>query len=41
VLSVKQRILTSELQSAKALVARMRKTDEPARLVALLAKLNA
>jgi phosphotransferase system enzyme I (PtsI) len=41
VLSVKQRVLTSELQAAKALVARMRKTDEPAKLAALLAKLNA
>ena len=41
VLSVKQRVLTSDLKAAKAFVARMRNVDEPAKLAALLAKLNA
>ena len=41
VLSVKQRVLTSGLQTAKAIVARMRNVDEPSKLAALLAKLNA
>ncbi len=41
ILSVKQRVLTSDLQAAKALVARMRNVDEPAKLAALMAKLNA
>ncbi|HTS22427.1 MAG TPA: phosphoenolpyruvate--protein phosphotransferase [Casimicrobiaceae bacterium] len=41
VLAVKQRVLTSELAAARAIVARMRRTDEPAKLVALLARLNA
>jgi phosphotransferase system enzyme I (PtsI) len=40
VLSVKQRVLKSEVQSCKAIVARMRNVDEPAKLSALLAKLN-
>jgi phosphoenolpyruvate-protein phosphotransferase (PTS system enzyme I) len=41
VLSVKQRVLTSDVQACKTIVARMRNVDEPARLSALLAKLNA
>jgi hypothetical protein len=41
VLSVKQRVLTSELKAAKAFVGRMRNVDEPAKLAALLARLNA
>jgi phosphotransferase system enzyme I (PtsI) len=41
VLSVKQRVLTSDLKAAKAFVARMRNVDEPAKLAALLVKLNA
>jgi phosphoenolpyruvate-protein phosphotransferase (PTS system enzyme I) len=41
VLSVKQRVLTSDVQACKTIVARMRNVDEPARLTALLAKLNA
>jgi phosphotransferase system enzyme I (PtsI) len=41
VLSVKQRVLKSDVQACKAVVARMRNVDEPARLTALLAKLNA
>ncbi|HUH93691.1 MAG TPA: phosphoenolpyruvate--protein phosphotransferase [Casimicrobiaceae bacterium] len=40
-LSVKQRVLKSDMRSAKALVARMRSIDEPAKLSALLDKLNA
>jgi phosphoenolpyruvate-protein phosphotransferase (PTS system enzyme I) len=40
-LSVKQRVLTSDVNEAKAFVARMRRTDEPAKLAALLGKLNA
>ena len=41
VLSVKQRVLTSDLRAAKTLVARMRNVDEPAKLAALLTRLNA
>jgi len=40
-LSVKQRVLKSDMRSAKALVARMRSVDEPAKLAALLDRLNA
>jgi phosphotransferase system enzyme I (PtsI) len=40
ILSVKQRVLTSELQAAKTLVARMRNVDEPAKLASLLNRLN-
>jgi phosphoenolpyruvate-protein phosphotransferase (PTS system enzyme I) len=41
ILTVKQRVLTSELQASKAFASRMRNVDEPARLAALLTKLNA
>ena len=41
VLSVKQRVLTSEVQACRTVVSRMRNVDEPARLAALLQKLNA
>jgi phosphoenolpyruvate-protein phosphotransferase (PTS system enzyme I) len=40
-LTVKQRVLTSDAGEAKSFVARIRRTDEPAKLTALLAKLNA
>jgi len=40
-LSVKQRVLTSEAATAKAFTDRMRRVDDPARLVSLLDKLNA
>lgn len=40
-LTVKQRVLSSEVGVAKSIVQRMRRTDEPARLVAMLDKLNA
>jgi hypothetical protein len=40
-LSIKQRVLTSEFTTAKAVTDRMRRVDDPARLVALLDKLNA
>ena len=36
-----QRVLTSDMAEAKAVVARMRRTDEPVKLAALLTKLNA
>ncbi len=39
-LTIKQRVLTSDLAEAKAFVARMRRTDEPVKLTALLSKLN-
>jgi phosphotransferase system enzyme I (PtsI) len=39
-LAVKQRVLGSDAGAAKAIVARMRRTDEPAKLAALLEKLN-
>ena len=40
-LTVKQRVLTSDAARRKQLVDRMRRTDEPAKLTALLDKLNA
>ncbi len=40
-LSVKQRVLTSEAAIAKAFAGRMRRIDDPRRLVALLDRLNA
>jgi len=40
-LSVKQRVLTSEVATARIVAERMRRVDDPARLVALLDKLNA
>ncbi len=40
-LSVKQRVLTSEAATARAFAERMRRVDDPSRLVALLDKLNA
>jgi hypothetical protein len=39
-LSVKQRVIASDTAVAKPIVERMRRTDEPARLIALLEKLN-
>jgi phosphoenolpyruvate-protein phosphotransferase (PTS system enzyme I) len=39
-LAVKQRVLASEVGRAKQIVARMRRADEPAKLAALLEKLN-
>ncbi len=39
-LSVKQRVLTSEFTTAKGVTDRMRRTDDPRRLVALLDRLN-
>ncbi|MDQ2962074.1 MAG: phosphoenolpyruvate--protein phosphotransferase [Pseudomonadota bacterium] len=40
-LAIKQRVLASDIGVAKPFVRRMRRTDEPAKLVALLEKLNA
>jgi phosphotransferase system enzyme I (PtsI) len=40
-LTVKQRVLTSDVGEARRVVERMRRSDEPAKLTALLAKLNA
>jgi phosphotransferase system enzyme I (PtsI) len=40
-LTVKQRVLTSDVGEARRFVERMRRSDEPAKLTALLAKLNA
>ena len=40
-LSVKQRVLTSEATTSRAFAERMRRVDDPSRLVALLDKLNA
>src|SRR5436305_9603969 len=40
-LDVKQRVLQSELSAVMPIVERMRRTDEPARLFALLDRLNA
>lgn len=40
-LSVKQRVLTSEAATSKAFAERMRRVEDPARLVTLLDKLNA
>jgi phosphotransferase system enzyme I (PtsI) len=39
-LAIKQRVLASDAESAKRIVDRMRRTDEPAKLVSLLEKLN-
>jgi phosphoenolpyruvate-protein phosphotransferase (PTS system enzyme I) len=39
-LAIKQRVLTSDMDEAKTFVARMRRTDEPVKLTALLSKLN-
>jgi phosphoenolpyruvate-protein phosphotransferase (PTS system enzyme I) len=39
-LSIKQRVLTTDISEARSFVARMRRTDDPARLVKLLDKLN-
>jgi phosphotransferase system enzyme I (PtsI) len=40
-LTVKQRVLTTEVARAKPVVDRMRRVDDPAKLAALLDKLNA
>jgi phosphotransferase system enzyme I (PtsI) len=40
-LTVKQRVLTSDVREILPIVARMRRSDEPARLAALLDRLNA
>jgi phosphoenolpyruvate-protein phosphotransferase (PTS system enzyme I) len=40
-LSVKQRVLTSEVAAAKPVVDRIRRADDPARIAALIEKLNA
>jgi phosphotransferase system enzyme I (PtsI) len=40
-LTIKQRVLASDIGHAKQIVARMRRTEEPAKLVALLEKVNA
>jgi len=40
-LTVKQRVLTSDVGEARPFVERMRRSDEPAKLTALLGKLNA
>jgi phosphotransferase system enzyme I (PtsI) len=40
-LTVKQRVLTSDIGEARSFVERMRRSDEPAKLTALLSKLNA
>ena len=40
-LTVKQRVLTSDVGEARRVVERMRRSDEPAKLTALLGKLNA
>ena len=40
-LSVKQRVLTSEAATARAFAARMRRVEDPSRIVSLLDKLNA
>ena len=39
-LSIKQRVLTSEVDSFKPVIERMRRTDDPGKLAALLEKLN-
>ena len=41
VLAVKQRVLTSDIPAIDAIASRMRRTDDPAKLDALLDKLNA
>jgi phosphoenolpyruvate-protein phosphotransferase (PTS system enzyme I) len=40
-LAIKQRVLTTDVAQARAVVARMHRTDDPARLAKLLDKLNA
>ena len=40
-LAVKQRVLTTDVEQARAQVDRMRRTDDPARLVMMLDRLNA
>jgi phosphoenolpyruvate-protein phosphotransferase (PTS system enzyme I) len=40
-LAVKQRVLTTDLTTIRPIVARMRRTEDPAKLVALLDRLNA
>ncbi len=40
-LAIKQRVLASDVAAVKPLVARMRRTDDPAKLIALLDKVNA
>jgi phosphotransferase system enzyme I (PtsI) len=39
-LTIKQRVLTTEIAATKPYIDRMRRTDDPAKLVALLDKLN-
>ena len=39
-LAIKQRVLSSDLASARQIAERMRRTDEPAKLVSLLERLN-
>ena len=39
-LSIKQRVLTSDVGAIRPVVERMRRTDDPARLAGLLDKLN-
>jgi hypothetical protein len=39
-LTIKQRVLTTEVAAAKPFIDRMRRTDDPARLAFQLAKLN-
>lgn len=40
-LAVKQRVLTSDIATVRALVARMRRSDDPARIAALVDRINA
>ena len=40
-LAIKQRVLTTDIGNARSLVARIRRTDDPARVAKLLDKLNA
>ena len=40
-LAIKQRVLSSEMASARQIAERMRRTDEPAKLVSLFERLNA
>ncbi len=40
-LNIKQRVLTSDVGALSPIVARMRRSDDPAKLVAQLARLNA
>jgi len=41
ILAVKQRVLMTDVENLRPIVARMRRTDDPARVAALLDKLNA